>query len=532
MMQWFKRKNELPWEGRPSIYAYICDKIREQDGPLEGDLPDDEEFWAGDKMRLVAGGMDGIIAHHGAGSDPDKDIQELLNLLVQQTQSPSDQTRKATYEKLIQDQLLISNIDTILRGIRETSGIKPGPLYYEAKWFAEHGAHRNVVKFGIALLGLFDSQSAEAVQELIFTLGRHDEFTLYAVVAIQNGLENSNDTLFKLAQKVDGWGKIHIVERLEPNSQKIKDWLLRDGCQNRIMDEYLAWTCAMNGELHAALTAQELDQELFEGATDILQALLNGGPAEEMDDYEYASAAITAYLRHAAQRELSLKHLLTLIDLKDYLEEEDPDRWEHRMETGWTAELRQDGLAVCVKLISLPDWTGKILHTLKQSDGTGAEHYYAVTCARRLGMDIWELLFDRLSRNPLEASLYQELMKSQERERIGKLVQFAEAHLPLQEIATGPADETGFGPGFESHRCLVSILQSLGAYEGLGKKLIFTGLNSPVMNNRNMAVKALESWELAVWGDGITNALAELSAKEPNETVKESIRQLKEAKGI
>ncbi|WP_237691074.1 hypothetical protein [Paenibacillus caui] len=269
MVLFFNKAVRPLWEGKTSIYSYI----REQGESVDGSLPDDEEFWSGSKMRWVAGGLDGAFGHHAGPGKMTDEVQELARLLAKQFRKPKNSTRKALYAKLVKADIG-GMIDDILDELRKQPGIQPGAIFHEAKWMVENAAHRNVVKFGIALLGLFQN---EQMKELLLTLGRHDEFTLYAAVAIQNGMEDSNQVLFELAKRVHGWGKIHIVERLEPASQEIKDWLLRQGCQNSVMNEYLACICARNGDLREALSADQIDSALFDGATDIIEALLNGG---------------------------------------------------------------------------------------------------------------------------------------------------------------------------------------------------------------------------------------------------------------
>ncbi|WP_237691073.1 hypothetical protein [Paenibacillus caui] len=166
------------------------------------------------------------------------------------------------------------------------------------------------------------------------------------------------------------------------------------------------------------------------------------------------------------------------------------------------------------------------------STGDSLNHYYGVACAEKLGIDIWENLYAQLAVNPLEDSHYLQLMKSDDSNRIRKLVQFAEEHLPLRQIATGPGDEMGLGKEYAAHRSLDTILQNLDRFEGIGKELILIGLNSPVIRNRNMAIKALEGWEVASWGDQLIKAVNHLSEIEPDDSVKERIRNLREAKGL
>ena len=83
----------------------------------------------------------------------------------------------------------------------------------------------------------------------------------------------------------------------------------------------------------------------------------------------------------------------------------------------------------------------------------------------------------------------------QERE-YKKLCELAEQKLPLAKIATGPKDELGLGREFNPHMNLTMIVQNLNRFEEImGVELVKTALNSPVTNNRNMALRVVESWK-------------------------------------
>ncbi|MDT8979253.1 limonene hydroxylase [Paenibacillus sp. chi10] len=510
-----------PWKGRPSIYSYI----RDQGESVNGSLPDDEEFWADNQIRWASGALDGVLSHHAAGSERNEEVDEIVELLVKQSREMKHATRKALYMKLATAQIS-SMIDDILEQVRTHPDIRPEPVFHEAVWLAEHGAHRNVVKFGIALLGLFQN---EHVKELLLTLGRHDEFTLYTAVAIRNGMDDSNEVLWELAKHVHGWGKIHLVERLEPATQEIRDWLLRYGCQNNVMDEYLACICARNGGLQGALSVEQVDHELYEGATDIIEALLNGGPAEDIDDYEYAPQVLSDYVRLAREMCSTVKHLSVMFHLHDFLAQ-DEERWNERMSAGWPEQLRTDTIEAVQVILAQSKWKENVLDAIES--GESMYRYYGIACAGKLGIDIWETLYHQLAEDPLQDSLYLQLMKSEDASRIEKLVQFAEEHLPLQQIATGLGAEMGLGKEYIAHQCLNSILQSLERFAGIGERLIKAGLNSPVVRNRNMALRALEGWDAASWGEQLIGAVVHLSEIETEEAVKERIQALREVKGV
>ena len=309
---------------------------------MDGSLPDDEAFWAGDRLRWVAGGLDGSFSHHAASNPKMEDVRKLIHLLAKHSRKPKRLTRKELYNRIVALDIL-GMIDAVLEEVRNHPGIRPQTLFDEAVWMVKHAAHRNVVKFGIALLGLFRN---EHVKDLLLAIGRHEEFTLYAAVAIQNGMENANDVLFELAKRVHGWGKIHIVERRQPNRPEIRDWLLRHGCRNSVMNEYLACICARNGDLRQALSADPIDDELFQGATDIIEALINGGPAEDIDDYEHAPQALADYVRLADVMSVTVNHLAVLIRIRDFLEQED-ERWDMRLSSYWNGALRSGILEAC-----------------------------------------------------------------------------------------------------------------------------------------------------------------------------------------
>ncbi|MNI85734.1 hypothetical protein D3C73_1427560 [compost metagenome] len=90
----------------------------------------------------------------------------------------------------------------------------------------------------------------------------------------------------------------------------------------------------------------------------------------------------------------------------------------------------------------------------------------------------------------------------------------------------------GLGKEYAAHRMLDTILQSLDRFEGIGTELILTGLNSPVIRNRNMAIMALEGWSVTSWGEPLIKAVIHLSGVEPVDSVKERIHKLRESAAL
>jgi len=97
---------------------------------------------------------------------------------------------------------------------------------------------------GIGLLGLFDLSNDDKIIDKLLVLALYEEFTLYVIVAVLK-YPNGNDIVFRIAQKVDGWGKIHAVERLEPTSDEIREWICAKDVQMKLWMLILDWNVAI-----------------------------------------------------------------------------------------------------------------------------------------------------------------------------------------------------------------------------------------------------------------------------------------------
>ena len=282
----------IVWD-RISIYQFLlpyqnADKLPEIAQTLPDESLDNNEF------KWAAGAMDGVINHHGASTEQNC-AENMLMLLQQITIQPNQSDIEQLYN-LVTTERTLSFIDDLAAAI---PNIDVDKLYEFVYWLAINSPDREIIKFSIAILGSFTTE-----QTKLFTLfGMHNEFSLYSAIALENTLSSESDienTLIKLAQKVDGWRRIQIIERLTnyPLSPASKDWLLRAGYQNSIMHEYFAYTCAVAGELDKVLEQESIDNELISSIGEILAALINGGPAEDIYCYDVGAQVCAYYLTH------------------------------------------------------------------------------------------------------------------------------------------------------------------------------------------------------------------------------------------
>ncbi|MFG1793403.1 hypothetical protein [Nocardia sp. NPDC049149] len=356
-----------------------------------------------------------------------------------------------------------------------------------ARFVAENATRREVAKLGIVLLGI---SGDERDCELLQLLGTLDEFALFAVVALMNTQPDRHRAVFQLAQRLDGWGRIHAVERLAGcTDPDIKAWLLRTGFRNGVMNEYLAHLAATTGGLYEALL-DEVDDALLSGAAGILTALAMGGPANDMHDYDDAVPAMHRFaeLVDAAAPDLGLLDAaLTL------------DRFVHTEELDWP-----DGEPVRLReryrsLVSQTRWrelvTSELAARVSIDARAANERRFesALSCAGRLRLHAFPYALERLRIDPYNGYVWQWAIRHCDGP-FDEIVDLAEELLPLDDLASGPSESVGLGIGFEADMALELVVQALHDHPGLGERLVRVALANRVIRCRWSALKLLRNW--------------------------------------
>lgn len=533
LRDWFRRKPDeeepkepapsLPWEQHPSIYEHLRSRLSSvKSGSVEdaGDLPDEERINAGSQIRWAAGARDGVAVYHmGSGGSGD-DANRLLGLVREYGNAPSVSNKLKVYEFVVEKGAL-GIIDPFTEALVQSTDVNHRRLYDLARSFATEASDREPAKLGIALLGLFRRPED---REILFLLGAHDEFTLFSAVAIANREGDAAHDLWRLAKSAQGWGRVHAVHRLaKTEDPRIKDWLLREGYKNAVMYEYSAYTCAVAGGLLAALQAEDIDVELLQSAGEIIRALLAGGPAENIDNYEEGAAVVEYYLERLAVKASTLSDFLTVVAIRRFLEDEEAD-WDGRTSCGWTGERRGRLADTCSSIMQQPRWHEAVLAGLESTDER--LFHQANEAAAELGIDSWQYHWKRLQASPLDQGRWFHVMHACNNDRIEDVLAFARQAIPLDRVATGPTKEMGLGKGYELHRCVGFILQDLTRFPGHGGDIVRAGLRSPVVSNRNGALRVLDAWGKASWPEGTDAILTEALSQEPDEQVRQSIQKV------
>ncbi|MEW6279556.1 MAG: hypothetical protein AB1758_13085 [Candidatus Eremiobacterota bacterium] len=496
--------NDRPWEPGPSIFSIL----ESWTGPGEASLPDEAEG----QIRWASGAQDGVRSHH-MGSMEEAREAELVYRLVDLVQAAAtrEPAREELYRFCLQESIL-GVVDPLLEELERRDAPDWPGLPELARFLVTRASHREPLKLGIALLGLVGQPTDLDVLE---ALAEHDEFTLFAAVA---GARLAGDPIqfwWRLARRVNGWGKIHLVERLAEHAEDRPDlarWLLEEGCENWVMPEYLAYLCATHGRLPEALQAADPGRKLLDGACLILGALLEGGPAEDIDDYAEGPRAVERLLEHLEGR-AALEHLEFVQRLETWLHGGlDPgaeDVWAGRAARGWTPEVRQRLQARCAALLERPEWARTLPEVYASHEARPRQ--VAWNLAPRLKVDLWEAGFERLQSTELDAFLCWALLDRGTPERNARVLDWAQDALPLSAMASGP--EQRFGAGTE-HTALQFCLQFIQPEAPFRDRLVAAGLRSPSVSCRSLALSVLERTPETRWEAASRAALTHLAEDE------------------
>lgn len=505
-----------PWKGTVSVYECI------RDNP-DSNLPDDEEDFDANKIRFAPGALDGMYLYHMQKRDDDEvdmRAQELIAATVTLLDEISSENLQNLYRTALQDSILPFADRFIEKLFEKQIAERRQLLGVIGRYFASKAPHREAVKFGLLLLELAGEPSDIPTLE---TLARHDEFSLYAAIALSHLSDNRDRAIWNVALKVHSWGRVLLVEKLEGTKDaEIQAWMLREGFRNDVMNSYIALICANTGGLKKALQLSNIDKPLLDGAAELFRALTEAeGPVTGLEHYADAPDAMQLYLDHAiVAATLSLEHFFCARQLLDYFSLEENQqlgsspRWKN---------ILNDVRRKCQDIINRPEWIQKVETGLRSKDS--AIFFEANQAASLLNIATRSIHLEKVLEDPLSGSWY-ELLKQTDDSNIDEIIELASRTLPLSQIATGPGRELDMGPKFAAHRALDWVLQDLKRFPKKGWVLLKAGLQSPVIRNRHMALNALDVWPREFWPHDALAVLREAVSKEPEAKVKSRLEEV------
>lgn len=508
-----------PWLCRESIYSYVCRQI-DSKGIYSGDmtLPDEKLFITNNSIRFAPGAMDGIFGHHAVGGEGDVKAVDLLDLI---SKKDSRKAKVEFYTLVKKNDISASNVDSIIeqaseRGVKVTNNL--------IKWLeilAFKSPDRGAVKIGIALLG---AAGVKNVLSNLISLGKHEEFTLYVCVAIIRLSDNAEHDLWSLAKSVNGWGRIHLVERLaDTNDADIKSWIFLEGYRNSVMNEYLALIAAETGEMSRVLGEDKVTDDQLKASSNIITALISEGPVAGVSAYKDAAIAFDAFMKHVLLHEKSIDYLVATLDIYDYLSDEERD-WSELTSCGWDNENVKTIRERAKFIVENESWRVYIKENEATNDNS--EFWKLKHAAKRLNVDYRDIHWKRLMNKSNDSGCWFNVMESADDSTIDTIIDFALKTIPFKEKCTGPDIVSGLGDDYQIYSIIDFVLQVLRRFPGKGEAIILYAMDSPVIRNRNGFLNVLNEWGYERLSKNILNKLSKLARIEPDEEIKERVNDI------
>lgn len=304
------------------IFEIIADRLRQtefKDDDIitlgkDFSLPSDEKG-----LRYVDGAKDGICAYHmGAAEITKKDIEEIDKVITLANKGDYGQA-DSVLEKLCERIRVVNFIDELQDCILDRKDEIEDKFYVYSLHLMTQSANIECVKVGMMIQELF-TQSDE-VKGMVRTLGLSDEFTLYSVFIMRNW-ENGNTEIMNIAKSVNGWGKVHAVHYIEPDTEEIRQWLLTDAVSNDVMPAYSGWDCYKKANVEAVIKKDKLTYEELEGVLSIVDAMLDEGPVLGISNIEDPKEVLLNVLNHAIKHApLSAKDCKIISNILDWQKE-------------------------------------------------------------------------------------------------------------------------------------------------------------------------------------------------------------------
>jgi len=510
---------------KDSIFEHIIAYINPSGpGLLPGGdiLPDESEYSDMPGVYWAPGSLDILTNHPAALSEEEKKkrVDTYVDMFREVTADPSEDNIKKL-EELLASPDTLSIIDNVLRRLISDTKVNQTILYRTCRYLFFRTGHRGVLKFCIAIMGLY---SAEEDTELFELVSRHEEFTLYAIVAVMNNTTDIPGTWLGMAKNVTGWGRIHLVSKLsEYDRPDVRRFLLTEGCKNDIMEEYTACTIARAVNLRRVLSARRISKKKYKGAGVILSALVNAsiipGPFEDISDYEQAEKSVKEYMRHSKTMATDLEDFIKLDTIRKTTLNIDNGGCREKLE--WKEDTFSYISDVTDEILNRHGWKDKV-HSLLESDDY-QERWNAITVANISGIPIERNLMEILEKNPRKPHLWYVLMQRANDGNIDKILSLAEEKLKCDMIYNMESTYKYNGDNekkiiilpwneMESSifNCLEMILNELHRFPERGWNIIKNALECPASRLKLIAIKVLKAWDSEVLDDDVRSNLEDL----------------------
>ncbi|MER8186207.1 hypothetical protein [Kitasatospora sp. NPDC094015] len=218
------------------------------------------------------------------------------------------------------------------------------------RWLVRHGTDRCSVTVGLALIASVGTVDDIPLIRTIGLLSNH--FGALAAHALER-LQGGADALLWLAERVTGWGRVHVVEALcRLDSPTARPWLLRRACDGDFLNGYFAGKVATAARLHEVLADLATDSEMVDHTGLLLQLMSDcGGMGLTLARYPHSAAVLEAHARHVGALSPTIERYYGVAWLTHFLTTRSPET------AGCTTDQREALRATYLSVLDGEKWS-------------------------------------------------------------------------------------------------------------------------------------------------------------------------------
>jgi hypothetical protein len=191
------------------------------------------------------------------------------------------------------------------------------------RWLVRHGPDRCSALVGLALLATDWAEEDIGLIKMIGLLS--DKFSPLAADALKRR-RGGVEALLWLGDRVDGWGRVYVVEALcGAGGSTARPWLLRRACNGDFLNGYFAGKVATAAHVHEAITASDADDQVIDHTGRLLRMMAGAsGMGVTWKDYPAIQPVLDAHVGHLAHQVPTMARYIDAALIADYLAQTSP----------------------------------------------------------------------------------------------------------------------------------------------------------------------------------------------------------------
>ncbi|EHJ00208.1 HIRAN domain-containing protein [Clostridium sp. DL-VIII] len=142
------------------------------------------------------------------------------------------------------------------------------------------GTDTEEVKLGILIAAICNFEN---ISEILEVFSIHNEYLFYVIEAYEY-IGNCNNTIFEMAKRSQGYGKVFILMHLRPATYEIRKWMIENGCENNVGTTELAAYSMLSLEMIEYLENTVFNKEGLEAFSKSFSTLLSDYGIDEVKD--------------------------------------------------------------------------------------------------------------------------------------------------------------------------------------------------------------------------------------------------------